>query len=188
MTGNRSPKTVLSSVSAAFVAHNAFLRRFVSRYFSNRQDIEDVVQEAYLRAYAAERKKRIEQPKAFLFRVARNVALTKLSRKSRQITEYLEETTGTAIVETAAAADQEIAAQELLGLYCEAVASLSDKCREVFLLRKIHGLSHKEIASRMRLSLSSVEKYLRQGILATDAYIAGRSGVTTERNEDLSGR
>lgn len=180
MARTRQAKIELSSVSAAFVANNSFLRRFVARYFSNHQDIEDVVQETYLRAYAAEHRKRIEQPKAFLFRVARNVALSKLTKKSRQITSYLEETTAVEATTTSAAADQEVAALELLGLYCEAVASLSDKCREVFLLRKLHGLSHKEIAARMCLSVSSVEKYLRQGILACDTYISRREASCSE--------
>ena len=164
-------KSSLSSVSVAFVEHQAFLKRFVARYFANRQDIEDVVQDTYLRAYAAETSRDIAAPKAYLFRIARNVALNKLAKKSRQITDYLEEASSSAVMDTAPAADQELAAQELLGLYCQAIATLSEKCREVYLLRKVYGLSHKEIASRMSLSVSSVEKYLRQGILVCDAYV-----------------
>lgn len=160
-----------SSVSAAFVEHSGFLKKFVARYFSNHHDIEDVVQEAFLRAFAAESKRDIQHPKAFLFRVAKNVALTNLTKKSRQITDYLEEAGTSTVLDTVAPTDHELAAHELLGLYCEAIATLSDKCREVFLLRKIHGLSHKDIAETMSLSVSSVEKYLRQGVLACDAYV-----------------
>ena len=74
-------------------------------------------------------------------------------------------------MDAAPAADLELAAHETLGLYCQAIATLSVKCREVFLLRKVYGLSHKEIAARMSLSVSSVEKYLRQGVLACDEYV-----------------
>ncbi|MYF71344.1 MAG: RNA polymerase sigma factor, partial [Proteobacteria bacterium] len=81
-------KTKKSSVSAAFVEHNSFLKRFVARYFSRQQDIEDVVQEVYLRAYAAETEREIDAPKAYLFRTARNVALGKLTKNSRQKTDY----------------------------------------------------------------------------------------------------
>lgn len=164
----------MSAVSKTFVAHSAFLKRFVSRYFSSRQEIEDIVQEAYLRAYAAEADREIREPKAFLFQIARNVALTELTRKSRQITDYLEEANGTDPGDAAASADQDAMAQELIGLYCEALMKLPEKCREVFLLRKIHGLRHGDIAARTGLSVSSVEKYLRQGILACDAYVAAR--------------
>lgn len=113
MAASKHVKRELSNVSTTFVAHNAFLKKFVARYFSSRQDVEDVVQEAYLRAYAAERERDIEQPKAFLFRIAKNVALTKLTRKSTQITDYLEEATAAAVIETAASADQEAAAPPL---------------------------------------------------------------------------
>lgn len=164
----------MSNVSATFIANSAFLKRFVGRYFSSPQEVEDIVQEAYLRAYAAEGSQAIDQPKAFLFRIAKNVALTELTRKSRQITDYLEEVVEPDIPRTSASAADEAVAQELIGLYCEALVTLPEKCREVLLLRKIHGLRHKEIAERMSLSVSSVEKYLRQGLLACEAYIAMR--------------
>ena len=81
----------LSAVSAAFLENHAFLKRFLARFFLDRQDIEDVAQETYLRAYVAEQQKDIEQPKAYLFRIAKNIALTELTKKSKKITDYLEE-------------------------------------------------------------------------------------------------
>lgn len=172
----------LSAVSAAFVANNDFLKRFLGRFFSDRQDIEDVAQEAYLRAYVAEQKKEIEQPKAFMFRIARNLALTELTRKSRQITEYIEDSRDSTVIECGAAADSEAEALESFGLYCEAVATLPEKCRQVFLLRKVHGLSHKEIAERMAMSVSSVEKYLHRGVLECHAFVREREGVMPAEN------
>lgn len=166
----------LSAVSAAFLENYTFLKRFLARFFSDRQDIEDVAQEAYLRAYVAEQQKDIEQPKAFLFRIARNVALTQLTKKSRKITDYLEECGASVVVEYGAAADREAEALESLGLYCDAVATLPEKCRQVFLLRKVNGLSHKEIAERMSLSVSSVEKYLLKGILVCKAFVQEHEG------------
>jgi RNA polymerase sigma-70 factor (ECF subfamily) len=166
-----------SAVSAAFVANFDFLKRFLARFFSDRQDIEDVAQEAYLRAYVAEQKKEIEQPKAFLFRIARNLALTQLTRKSRQITDYIEDSADSIVIEGGATVDSEVEAQQSFGLYCEAVAALPEKCRQVFLLRKVHGLPHKEIAERMSMSVSSVEKYLRRGLLETRAYVREREGL-----------
>ena len=171
----------LSAVSAAFLENHAFLKRFLARFFSDRQDIEDVAQEAYLRAYVAEQQKEIEQPRAYLFRIARNLALTKLTKKSEKITDYLEESGASVVIECGAAADSEVEAQESLGLYCEAVAALPEKCRQVFLLRKVHGLAHKEIADRMSLSVSSVEKYLRRGILECKAFVQEHEGLVPNR-------
>ena len=158
----------------SFLENTSFLKRFLTRYFSSRQDIEDVVQETYLRAHIEEQKKGVEHPKAFLFRVAKNVALKKLSKKSRQITDYIEDLASPVVLETEASVTEHLEAEELLGLYCEAVTTLPAKCREVFLLRKVHGLAHKEIAARMNLSTSSVDKYLRRGILTCEVFVRER--------------
>ncbi len=174
-------RRALSAVSTAFLLNQDFLKRFLARFFSDRQDIEDVAQEAYLRAYVAEQQKEIEQPKAYLFRIARNLALTKLTQESKKITDYLEECGASVVIEYGAAADSEVEALESLGLYCEAVAALPEKCRQVFLLRKVHGLAHKEIAKRMSLSVSSVEKYLLRGILECKAFVQEHEGRVRNR-------
>lgn len=166
----------LSAVTSSFLANYEFLKRFLSGFFSEREEIEDVAQETYLRAYVAEQMKAIEQPKAYLFRTARNIALTELTKKSRKITDYLEEAGVSTVPDNAAGADSEAEAEELLGMYCEAVAQLPEKCRQVFLLRKVHGLSHRDIAVRMALSVSSVEKYLHTGIVHCKTYLQRRDG------------
>ena len=171
----RRPTTAADSgrspITAAFLECSIFLKRFLASFLKSPQDIEDVVQETYLRAYVAEQRETIEQPKAFLFRIAKNLALTKLTKKSRQITDYIEEAGTTVVLDTAAGSDEELEAQQCLDLYCEAVAQLPEKCRLVFLYRKVHGLSHRDISERMGLSVSSVEKYLRQGILACQQHL-----------------
>ncbi len=167
---------------------------FLHASFPDRQDIEDVAQEAFLRAYVAEQKKDIEQPRAFLFRIARNLALTQLTRKSKQITDYIEDSGDSVVIESGATVDSEVEAQQSFGLYCEAVAALPEKCRQVFLLRKVHGLPHKEIAERMSMSVSSVEKYLRRGVIETQAFVREREGLkprqeatkTAGRGRDVS--
>ena len=166
--------TKLSSVTAEFLENSGFLKRFLARFFSEQQDIEDVAQETFLRAYVAEQKQSIEQPKAYLFRVAKNVALTRLTRKSEQITDYIADLSVPDVMYSETSAADEAEADESLGIYCEAVAALPEKCRQVFLLRKVHGLTHREIAERMSLSISSVEKYLLKGILACQAFIQAR--------------
>jgi RNA polymerase sigma-70 factor (ECF subfamily) len=181
-------------VVSVFVENFSLLRRFLSRFFSERQDIEDVAQETFLRAYVAEQRKNIKQPKAYLFRIAKNLALTKLERKSRQIAYYINES-GDCVCESGDNFDftaqestyGEVEAQELLGIYCDAVASLPEKCRQVFLLRKVHGLGHQEIADRMGLSVSSVEKYLLRGILECKAYMEKKGVVGDDLPTTRSG-
>jgi RNA polymerase sigma factor (sigma-70 family) len=175
---DRSVNVRPSPVTAAFFECSAALKRFLARFLRVPQDIEDVAQEAYLRAYVAEQREFIEQPTPFLFRVAKNLALTRLTKKSRQITDYIEDAGANVVIQSAPGTDEELEAQQSLGVYCEAIASLPPKCRQIFLLRKVHGLTHGEISERMNLSVSSVEKSLRQGILTCRAYLESHEGVS----------
>ncbi len=176
----------LSAVSASFLEHQSFLKKFLSRYLCNHHDIEDVVQETYLRAYKAEQDKGIEQPKAFLFRIAKNIALTELTKKTHLITNTIADLDDSVVIESEATVEDEVQARQHLGIYCEAVASLPEQCRRVYLLRKVHGLPHKDIAERMGLTVSSVEKHLLKGVLKCRAYVREREeGVPTVQQSDI---
>lgn len=178
---HKGKRLSLSAVSSAFVEHNVFLKKFLARFLSEQQDIEDVVQEAYLRAYKTEQDREIEQPKAFLFQIAKNLALTELTRKSRQITDYINDVDFPAVTGDEPTTEEEVEARQHIALFCEAVAALPERRRRACLLRKVHGLPHQEIAERLEISVSAVEKHLLKGMLACRAYVREREqgGVTT---------
>lgn len=171
----RQKADAASDISGMFLEHATFLKRFLAKFLSNEQDIEDVAQEAFLKAYSAEQEKGgIDHPKAFLFSIAKNLALNELTRKSRQMTDSLEECQPQLTLDCAATVENEVEASYSIGLYCEAVANLPEKCRRVYLLRKVHGLSHKEICSRLGVSRSTVEKYISMGSISCRDYMARR--------------
>lgn len=172
----------LSPLSLSFLENTTVLKRFLTRFLSQQQDIEDVIQETWLRAYQAERNTEIEKPRAFLFRVARNIALNELKKKSRQMTETIADCDNRVVLKDTATLESEIEARQHLGLYCEAIAALPEKCRRVYLLRKIHGLRHKEIAERLGITVSAVEKHLLNGVVACEAYIQAREDGTDCRD------
>ena len=68
-----------TSLTDAFLASRAALTRYVATFFVQREEIEDTLQQAYTDALTAETEKgtQIESPRAYLFRVARNIALNK---------------------------------------------------------------------------------------------------------------
>jgi RNA polymerase sigma-70 factor (ECF subfamily) len=163
------------SVLQAYTSHKSSLKRFIGRFMRSSADIDDIAQEAFLRAYVVERSRPIEQPKSFLFRIAKHLALSQLTRKARQITDYMEDSEDSTVVWTECSAEDEISARQTLGLHCEAVAELAPQCREVYLLRKVHGLSHKEIAAQMGIAVSTVEKHLMKAVEQCERYIADRT-------------
>jgi len=175
-----------TAVYEAYVHHQAALKRFISRFLPNLHDIEDVSQETFLRAFSTEKERQIEQPKSFLFRIAKHIALTQLTRKSRQITDYLEEIDHRDALLKAESAEDEILAEESLGVHCEAVATLPPQCRRVYLMRKVYGMTHKEIAGRLDISVSTVEKHLIKGVEQCDYYVHERNGESVPAAKPLT--
>ncbi len=162
-------------VYEAYTRHGSSLKRFIGRFMRAPSDIEDIAQEAFLRAYTVERSRPIEQPKSFLFRIAKHLALSQLTRKSRQITDYIEDSDDPSVIQLGHSAEEEISARQMLGLHCEAVAELAPQCRQVYLLRKVQGFSHKEIAEHLGIAVSTVEKHLMKGIEQCDRYVRERT-------------
>jgi RNA polymerase sigma factor (sigma-70 family) len=162
-------------VYEAYTRHESSLKRFIGRFMRNSSDIEDIAQEAFLRAYTVERGRSIEQPKSFLFRIAKHLALSQLTRKARQITDYIEDFEDSSVIQLDHSAEDEISARQMLGLHCEAVAELTPQCRQVYLLRKVHGFSHKEIAEHLGIAVSTVEKHLMKAIEQCERYVRERS-------------
>jgi RNA polymerase sigma-70 factor (ECF subfamily) len=171
------PTPAATAVLEAFVRHQIPLKRFIARFMRNTADVDDITQETFLRAFSVERGREIEQPKSFLFRIAKHIALTQLTQKSRQITSYIEDFEGSDVIGVAGSTEDEVIGRETLGVHCEAVATLPPQCRQVYLLRKVHGLSHKEIAAHLGIAVSTVEKHLIKGVELCDRYVQERTGT-----------
>lgn len=163
-----------SSISAAYLEHESFLKRFLKRFLSRPDDIEDVVQETFLRAYNAEQGLKIHTPKAFLFRIARNLALNELRRSSTLITNYIADLDDTGVIPEQVSVEEQVEERERLAVFCKAAAALPMQCRRAFLMRKVYGLSQQEIARELNISVSTVEKHLATGLLKCAAYMQAR--------------
>lgn len=133
------------------------LRRYLTRLLGNTSEAQDVAHDAYLRVYPHIEKRTMLQPEAVLYTTARRLAINRLKRRSISPIG-----TTTAPLETAAAGApgvaQQVMARQELKLLETAIAKLPEGCRTVLLLRKVELLSHREIADRLGIAISTVEK------------------------------
>ena len=83
----RRTKTKPSGIEEAYAQHAGSLTRFLHRFLDSPEEIEDVLQDAFLKTYEAERKTHIDTPSAFLYKTARNLALNVISLRRRRRTE-----------------------------------------------------------------------------------------------------
>ena len=162
----------ISSITDAFIEHESFLKRFLRRFLVRSCDIEDVVQDTYLKALYAEEGRIISSPKAFLFRIARNEALNEIRRKSRTTVEYIADLSASEPDVGGNLIEDEAITRQRLGLFCESVLEMSPRCRRIFLMCKVHGMSHKEVAEQLGISVSGVEKQVARGLVICNAYIS----------------
>jgi RNA polymerase sigma factor (sigma-70 family) len=162
------------------LVHERALRGYLSRFFKNVADIEDVVQETYARLLglsdsAAEG---VRNWHAFLFTSARNVALDRIRRARVVSLDTLAEMGGADVLDQTPSADEALNARQELALLLETIASLPDRCREALTLRKLYGLSQREIANRLAITESTVEKHVAYGVrLCAERMFAKRGGA-----------
>ncbi len=166
-----SDKLQKSSVEKSFAENESALKRFLERFFYNTHDVEDILQETFLQTWSIEKRQEIQLPKSYLFRVARNMALKELRKRSKQITVYIEEVNQDELIRNETSIENVVDFNERLILFEKALTTLSPRCRKVFVLRKVFGFSQKEIARRMNISVSTVEKHIANGLQRCNVYM-----------------
>ena len=140
------------------------LKRYIARLLKRPEDIEDVSQEAFLKLLEAAAKGEIRYPKAYLFRTARNLALNNLARKSNILVDSLEDFAIPDVIGKTGLLEDQMVIQQRFEFLSRAVASLPEVTRQVLILRKYQGLSRKEVATTLNISISAVEKHLAKAL------------------------
>jgi RNA polymerase sigma-70 factor (ECF subfamily) len=164
----------MSRILQAFTENRDALRRRIGRFIHRSADVEDLLQDVFLRAYAAEARQHIDHPKAYLFRAARNIALNELaSRKTRSV-RSVEDFDDPDVIgsDMQPGVEQQVAARQRLGLFARALDSLPEQCRRVMVLRKVEGMSQREISQTLGIAESTVEKHLIKGMILTREFMA----------------
>lgn len=144
--------------------HEAMLRAWLHRRFETRIDIDDIVQEAFMRTLHIRTSGSLASPKAFLFATARNLALDRLRSHGVSRTDSLGEIDTLHVLDEREGIPETIARNQELALLTEAIQSLPARCRQILTLRKLYGLSHREIAEKLGLSESTVSNQITIGI------------------------
>lgn len=147
------------------------LRRFVRGRVATREDAEDVIQEAYLRVLRYSADHAVESQERLLFSAAKNLAVDSRRRRfvrTRTATDY-------AVLEACAQtwpdAHEVVYASQRLNKVETAVAQLPPRCREVFLIHRLDGLSYSQIAVQLGISVSAVEKHMARACLLLDTIL-----------------
>lgn len=153
-------------INNAFLQWREHLARVVSRIVPP-HEIEDIVQETYVRACQYKTENEIKAPGAFMTRIARNLAIDHIKRAESRLTSYINDELLEAEREERSRCEEPVnqaASRQEFAIFCEAVRQLPVQCRRVFVLKKVYGYSQREIATKLNISENTVEKHVAQGI------------------------
>lgn len=177
MTYNNKPdneKPHNDNITNVFVALRSTLARAVSRLVPPKE-VEDIVQETYVRVCQVETPEQIQFPRSFMLRTAQNLALDHLKRAETRLSVSLDDELDLELVGYTTRADEtfdRVAANQEFGFFCEAVRQLPLQCRKAFVLKKVYGYSQKEIALNLDISENTVEKHIATGIKRCAQFMA----------------
>lgn len=153
--------------------HEPMLRAWLASRFPHLAEIDDILQEAYTHVLAARaRGTALQSPKAFLFATARNRAIDLLRTAATNRTEALAENDALNVLDDADGIPETVARNQELELLTLAIQSLPERCRQVLTLRRLYGLSQKEIAARLGISENTVEGQVTIGVRKCTEFLA----------------
>jgi RNA polymerase sigma factor (sigma-70 family) len=154
----------------AYLARQEELRRFFLARLGQAGEVDDLMQDLYLKVAAAPPLEEIRSPGAYLYRLASNVMLDRLRRHRRAVvrdSDWRRLYHVTLPAEDAAdlpTAEAAAAARQHLRRVVEALDALPPMTQQIFRLHKFEGLSHAETAARVGISRSSVEKHMMEAL------------------------
>jgi RNA polymerase sigma-70 factor (ECF subfamily) len=140
--------------------HEAALRSWLRRKKDLPIEADDLVQEAYATLAELDSVEHIHNPKAYLFQTAYSIALQLLRRDRVVSILAIADVEELQMCADSPGPEQQAASREELRRVAAAIEGLPPQCGEVFRLRKVEGLSQREVANRMSLAESTVEKHM----------------------------
>lgn len=161
--------------------HTDALRAWLCGRFPALGDVDDVVQESLARLLRVGASGPVASPKAFLFVTARNLALNHLRHQRIERPPGLAEVAIEGVLDDGAGVPDRVAHAEEFTHLIEAIQSLPDRCRQVVTLRKIYGLSQKEVAARLGISEHTVEAQGTIGLRKCIEYFRRHGYQPTDR-------
>lgn len=151
-------------VSTLYSDHHGWLYGWLRKRLGNAFDAADLAHDTYVRVIVSGRTPQPEDSRRFLSQIAKGLAVD-LYRRRQIETAYLETIALLAPAETPSEETRAIVMQTLVQLDT-LLQKLPAKARQALLLSRLEGLSYREIAQQLNVSISSVEKYVATALQA----------------------
>jgi len=159
-----------SKLTDTFLNYRKSIRRLLSKIVSI-DAIDDIVQETFVRSFEADLKQEIKYPRSYMFKTAKNLALNHVNKWDNKYNDSIEDFALSPVELTSRSFEDDYESKERFLFFCKATEQLEGSVRKCFILKKVYGLSQKEIAQYLSLSESTVEKHVAKGLLKSSQYM-----------------
>lgn len=138
------------------------LRAFLHRYAPQPTDLDDLLQETYAHLFrlSPQRRLAVQNIRAFVLASARNVATDYIRHRQVVSIESLDDPNAVPHIEDASQLEEIVHVHQQLSRLADEIARMPERCRRAFTLRRIYGMSQKEIARKLNISEGAVEQLL----------------------------
>ncbi|MDO8544394.1 MAG: sigma-70 family RNA polymerase sigma factor [Opitutaceae bacterium] len=154
--------------------HEATLRGYLHK-IAAWGDIDDLVQETYVRLLRVHSRNEVRSTRGLLFTLARNVAHDLFRRRAVAQTASISEIDASPFPDHGLGTAEIVSRQEEIEILRTAIEALPKRCRAVFVLRRFENLSHREIAARLGIARHTVERQLTEALRRCGEFFAGPS-------------
>ncbi len=144
----------------------AALMQFLRRNWQNKSEIEDLLQEVYVRVFEASRREIPRSARQFVFTTAHNLLINRFRQQQIVPIDAVADLETLEVAAEEPTPDRVAIAHEEFRLLQAAIDRLPPRCREAIVLGRIEGLTGREIAQRMGVSEAAVSKHLARGLSA----------------------
>jgi RNA polymerase sigma factor (sigma-70 family) len=181
--GNAGDRYLLEALES-----EGLLRAYLFRYVNNPADVDELLQETYARLLVATAgDDEVRSVRALALTIARNVALDWLRHRDVVPMELVSDLASLDVLDEKAQVDEIVNAHQELALLSAVVAELPKRCRQVFTLRRVYGLTQREIAAHLGISETTVEQLLARAVRRCAEGLFARE-VAADRPQSLSAR
>lgn len=162
------------------------LMRYLRRNWRVEAEVPDLRQEIYVRVYEAACRQVPQNPRSFLFATARNHLIDRARQASIVSFDQVADLEGALPPEEALTPLRVASSREELRRVQAGLDTLPPRCREVIVLRKVQGLSQKETAKRMGVSIKAIEQQTTRGMRTLIDFVLGVSATGRRSAHDTS--
>lgn len=154
----------------------AALTRYIRRNWRNESDVADLRQDIYAKVYTAAQRQLPTHSRAFVFTTARNHLINTAKRAKIVSFDLVADLEASFPEAMSADLNLQLTARDELRRVQAGLERLPTRCRQVMTLRRVEGLSTKEVAAQLNISVSTVEQQMVHGLRALTDYMLGGQG------------